>query len=530
MYSCKNCAGNLQFDIESGKLKCSHCKSLFDPYEVSGGKEADGEQEYEVTVFTCPQCAGRIYSMDTQALAYCSFCGASSVLEGRLEHMERPKYIIPFTVSKEDCKRLYSEKLKKEGYAPNWLKDAEHIDSFRGIYVPYWIYNASQKGSVEVLATKAIKKTIDKVSGYTVYGDLECEYRGVAFDASAAFEDEISEQLAPYDMRKLQDFSPAFLSGFYADIADVKEDVYMFRAEEIINRATTSYINTQPELYGYNVEHTPFASDTYHTLMGKAELAMFPVWLLTYRRNGRVAYVAVNGQSGKLAARLPIDRRKYAVRSTLSALPLFIALCALVQLIGDKWNTLITSYIMAVVILFIAGIYSINMKRMWEIEHLTVDRGYRAGKGEEVNLYKRKLNFHSVTSMWVLAGGLFGVIANIIALQFITDREVGMPGVGHFLVALGLAFFAVPVFVCIKEAFKEIYDPVIVKEIWWLLLAFIVELVSFMLEPSEIISYAVIIITAIICEGASLKLVRYHNRMTTRKLPQYKYEGGTDND
>ena len=451
------------------------------------------------------------------------------MLEGRLEHMERPKYIIPFTVSKEDCKRIYHEKLKRENYVPNWLRDAERIDSFRGIYVPYWIYNASQKGPVEILATKTIENSIDKVKGYTVYGDLECEYRGVAFDASQAFEDEISEQLAPYDMRKLQEFSLAFLSGFYADIADVKEDVYMSQAEELINRATTSFIDTQPELYGYNVEHTPYASDSYHTLMGKAELAMFPVWLLTYRRNGRVAYVAINGQSGKMAAKLPIDRTKYIVRSMLYALPLYAALSAIVLLLGDGMGSHILSYVMSVIILIVTGEYGFNMKSIWETDSLTLDKGYRSGKGEEVNQWKRKNKFFDATNMWIIVGGLLGIVTYTFAFDFGINGSLGMSDMVHFLVSLGLAFFAVPVFVCVKEAFREINDSGIIHGVWWLLAAFIIQLLSFMIGVSQIIRYVAMIISSLLCISVILKLLKYHNRLTTRKLPQYKYEGGDNN-
>ena len=525
MYSCINCAGNLLFDIESGKLKCSHCKSLFDTYEVSGGSEASEEYEYEVTVFTCPQCSGRIYSLDTQALAYCSFCGASSVLEGRLESMERPKYIIPFTVSEEDCKRIFTAKLKKESYTPNWLKNAEYIDSFRGIYVPYWIYNASQKGPVEVLATKTIANTFDKVNGYSVYGELDCDYHGVAFDASAAFEDDISEQLAPYDMRKLKPFSPAFLSGFYADVADVKEDVYMSRAEEIINKATTSFIDTQPELYGYNVEQPPYASDTYRTLMGKAELAMLPVWLLTYRRNGRVAHVAINGQSGKMAASLPIDRRKYINEGVFSALPLFALIGLMVYFLGDKWSMVITSYIMALVSLGITGIYAVNMKRMWEIENLTKDKGFHAAKGGNVN--KRQIDIHSAAAKWMIISGILGATASMIGLSFARYK---MSNEAHMLFSVGLALFSIPVFISVRESFKEIYDHERKSAIWWLLLSFILELLCFAVKFSGLISYALMIVTAILCSGAMLKIVGYHNHMITRKLPQYKYGGGFHND
>ena len=535
MYTCKNCAGNLQYDIESGKLKCSHCKSLFDPYEVSGGIEANEEQQYEVTVFTCPQCAGRIYSMDTQALAYCSFCGASSVLVGRLERMERPKYIIPFTVSKEDCKRIYSAKLKRERYSPNWLKDAEHIDSFRGIYVPYWIYNASQKGPVVVLATKQDeKRTVEdnqeKIKGYSVYGDLECEYRGVAFDASAAFEDELSEQLTPFDMRKLQDFSPAFLSGFYADIADVTEDVYMSKAEQMINNATTEFIDTQPELFGYHIEQMPYASDVYHTLMGKAELAMFPVWLLTYRRGGRVARVAINGQTGKLAGRLPIDRKKYIGENLFLSLPVFATLGIMMQFFDAAMGMLIAAYMMAVAALCVAGVYAFNIKKMWEIENLIEDIGFHAARGKKLDINKRRLDFQNATNIWIAGCGTLGFMAHIVALQVGSDGGLGKPELAHLLIGLGLIFFAMAVFLTGREGFKEIYDPARKKPLWWVLIAFIIVLLCFLLKVSDVIRCAGIIVSMLICAGAMLRLVRYHNRMITRTLPQYKYKGGVFND
>ncbi|MBE5924250.1 MAG: hypothetical protein E7271_07270 [Lachnospiraceae bacterium] len=535
MYTCKNCAGNLQYDIESGKLKCSYCKSLFDPYEVSAGKEADEENEYEVTVFTCPQCAGRIYSMDTQALAYCSFCGASSVLEGRLERIEHPKYIIPFTVSKEDCKRIYSAKLKRVRYAPNWLKDAEHIDSFRGIYIPYWIYNASQNGPVEVLATKKNEKRIiennqEKIKVYSVYGDLECEYRGVAFDASATFEDELSEQLTPFDMRKLQEFSPAFLNGFYADIADVNEDVYMSRAEKMINDATTSFIDTQQELYDYHVEPVPYASGVYHTMMGKAELAMLPVWLLTYRRDGRVARVAINGQTGKLAGRLPIDRKKYIGENLFWALPVFATLGLLLQFLDIGVSILLTTYMMTVAVLCIAGVYAYNIKKMWEVENLIEDEGFNTARVKKIDINKRKTDFGEATAVWITGCGLVGLALHAVAIQFGSDGGLGEPEIARIIFGLGLLFLAMAVFMTGREAFKGIYDPARIKPLFWVLIAFVIVLLCFVLNVSDIIRCAGIIVSMLICVATMLRLVRYHNRMITRTIPQYKYKGGADNE
>ena len=42
MFACKNCGGNVKFDIKSGQLTCEYCHSLFDPYAYED-KTSDAE-------------------------------------------------------------------------------------------------------------------------------------------------------------------------------------------------------------------------------------------------------------------------------------------------------------------------------------------------------------------------------------------------------------------------------------------------------------------------------------------------------
>lgn len=106
MYQCPNCAGNLKFDIARQKLFCEYCETTVDPYDVYKEKDAEeNSDEYEVTIFTCPQCGGEIISEDTTAATFCSFCGAATILDSRVSKERRPAHIVPFTKTKEDCKR-----------------------------------------------------------------------------------------------------------------------------------------------------------------------------------------------------------------------------------------------------------------------------------------------------------------------------------------------------------------------------------------------------------------------------------------
>lgn len=150
MYECPNCGGNLKFDIPSQQLKCAYCLTTCDPYDITKAQDAEESSDFDVTIFTCPQCGGEILSTDTSAAEFCSFCGASTILDSRISREMRPSYIIPFKQTKEACKQAYIARMKHALFAPDELKDKEYIDGFRGIYIPYWAYSITQQGTVSM--------------------------------------------------------------------------------------------------------------------------------------------------------------------------------------------------------------------------------------------------------------------------------------------------------------------------------------------------------------------------------------------
>ncbi len=63
MYACKNCSANLKFDIESQMLLC--------PY-----------------------------------------CGNSTIVSEHFKKVNTPKYIVPFGITKEECKNKFTKMMK----------------------------------------------------------------------------------------------------------------------------------------------------------------------------------------------------------------------------------------------------------------------------------------------------------------------------------------------------------------------------------------------------------------------------------
>lgn len=256
MFACKNCGGNVKYDIASGQLACEYCHSLFDPYAYED-KTSDAEvsKDFDATIFTCPQCGGEIISTDNTAAGFCSFCGASTVLYSRISKEHRPDYIIPFQKTKDDCKQAYSRLMAKAIFAPSELKDPKKIDSFRGIYMPYWTYYVTSDGSLNIPATKSQRRGDYIITDhFNLTGTLDSYYKGLSYDASSSFDDSISESLAPYDVKGMKEFTPAYLSGFYGDTADVDSAVYKPDAEETAFTSTVDSINKVPAFRGYSIK------------------------------------------------------------------------------------------------------------------------------------------------------------------------------------------------------------------------------------------------------------------------------------
>jgi len=265
--------------------------------------------------------------------------------------------------------------MKHAIFAPKELKDPKYIDSFRGIYMPYWAYYITQKGTFYLKGTKS-HRSGDYIytDHYNLCGDIDSYYKGLSYDASSSFADNISESLAPYDVKGMKAFTPGYLSGFYADTADVDPSVYQEDAESTACQQSFDAIKKVPQFASFSIESNSSNASSLPGLLNTrtetVDSTMFPVWFMSYRQKDRVAYVTVNGQTGKVVADIPIDPKKYLLGSLLLAVPIFILLALFVTLLPSR--LLAVSGILAVItaIICTAELSSIAKK-----DSLQEDRG-----------------------------------------------------------------------------------------------------------------------------------------------------------
>lgn len=520
MYECPNCGGNLKFDIASQQLFCAHCESYIDPYAMKKETDALEGDYFETNVFLCPQCGGEMYSSDTDATAFCSYCGSANILTPRISREKRPKYIIPFQLTKEDCKKAYTKKMRGAFFVPKEYKDAKFIDSFRGIYMPYWSYHFVQQGQVNLKGTTSERKG-DYVykHHYDLLGELDAKYEGWSYDASTAFYDNISEALTPYDISQQKEFTPAYLSGFYADTADVGSETYLDEATGFANDITFEKVAGEKEFKKYDLKPIGRAklSEVLHTKYLGADSTMYPVWFLSYRNGDKIAYATVNGQTGKVVADMPVDERRYLTGSLLLAVPIFLLL--------NLFLTLRPNIVLAFCALLAAYTSLLHYWELGEIydrEHNTYDRALRPSKSN-----KRKKKFEG-------SGGIASFLVFLLAAGglCVLSRFSDVLLILVWCAALAMNFAVTGFLRSDKKKKKKRMEELApeYKAFGAAVLANVIgALVAFLRPVSDLWYYGCVIPVVGAMLYNIMHIMKKYNRLAMRKLPQFEKKGGDDN-
>lgn len=519
MYFCSNCGGNLKFNVERQKLFCDFCQTEVDPYDETKVTEAlEQVDEYEVSVFTCPQCGGQILSEDTTAATFCSFCGSTTVLEHRISKERRPAYIIPFTKTEEDCKNAYAKMVKKSFFVPKEYKDPNKIKMCRGIYMPYWDYSFSKQGPINITGDKSYRRgNYYYTDTYDIHLNLDMSYSGINFDASSSFYDHLSESIAPFDLRERKEFSPAFLSGFYADTNDVDETVYSNIAQEMVLKDSTKKIKYNKELSKFSIKN----SDINNMISSQnqlSKLVMLPVWFLSYRNGERISYAVVNGQTGKVVAELPVDLKKYFLATLLLTILLLIYFNF--EFTFTPSILLIFSIILSSICIIIANVQITNLIAR---DLGKDDLGYMSyiakqkldSKQKPDSQKKKSKSSFFVVFFWLMVAIIINIFPFLtIALTLVVLFFKYLKGKKPNKRGIKISDY----FKNWKQKILTLIKP---------LIGLGVCILTFIISPVfDLWYYLSSILGMVLTLFSFIDIIKYHNKLISRKLPQFHKRGG----
>ncbi|MGN0288628.1 MAG: hypothetical protein ACI4DQ_03300 [Lachnospiraceae bacterium] len=327
-YKCPCCGGAIAFDSTLQKMKCPFCDTEFEmealaaydselqqeqaddmTWETSAGTQwQDGETDGFKT-YVCKSCGGEIVGDENTAATSCPFCGNPVVMMGQFAGALKPDYVIPFKLDKKAAKAALNRHYQGKRLLPKVFKDQNHIDEIKGIYVPFWLFDADAKASIRYKGTR-VRAWSDsdynytETSYYSIVRGGDVGFERVPVDGSTKMADDLMESIEPFDFSGAVDFQMAYLAGYLADKYDVDAGQSIERANQRIKKSTEDtfaatvkgYTTVMPEFTNIRLQN------------GKAKYALYPVWLLNTTWQGHNYTFAMNGQTGKFVGDMPMDK------------------------------------------------------------------------------------------------------------------------------------------------------------------------------------------------------------------------------
>jgi len=330
-YKCPRCGGAIAFDSTLQKMKCPYCDTEFDVESLRGYDEdlrSEGHENLEwhtdrqsqwtadeentLRSYVCNSCGGEIVTEQTTAATECPFCGNPVIMMNQLKGSLKPDLVIPFKLDKRAAVEGLKKHLSGKFLLPKIFKTQNHLDEVKGIYVPFWLFDADADADIRYRATRTrmwsdSRYDYVETSHFSIYRAGDIGYDHVPVDGSSRMADDLMESIEPFDFREAVDFQTAYLAGYLADRYDVDAEQSAPRANERVKASTEDAFRDTVRGYATVVPE----STNIRLSNGRTQYALYPVWVLNTTYKDQKYVFAMNGQTGKFVGNLPTDWGKF---------------------------------------------------------------------------------------------------------------------------------------------------------------------------------------------------------------------------
>jgi predicted RNA-binding Zn-ribbon protein involved in translation (DUF1610 family) len=287
----------------------------------------DPEFEDKARIYSCTSCGAEIVTDDTTAATFCYYCHNPAILPGQLSGKYRPAKVIPFKFKREAATETFVKWCKKKPLLSRDFITTSQLEYISGLYVPFWLFDCDIKGHISAEA-RNVRTWVsgDKRYTETKYYDVrragKASFGGIPADGSKKIDDELMEVLEPYDYQQMEDFSMSYLSGYLAEKYDVDCTQVYDRISERVKTYSKKLL--RDTIRGYN--SVTVHNSNINVANVKPTYVLLPTWMFTYEFKGKTYMFAMNGQTGKVAGRLPISKKRAAAWFGIISSVVFIIL------------------------------------------------------------------------------------------------------------------------------------------------------------------------------------------------------------
>jgi Zn finger protein HypA/HybF involved in hydrogenase expression len=348
-FSCPACGGEAQWNPGKQALICPYCGTT-SPAQMeltATGEEVIKEHDLVAAMRSIPddkrgwdtkktqvrcQSCQAISVFDPERVGQrCDFCGSSALVPyEEIKEAFRPESLLPMKLSEAQVRDAIRQWYRTRWFAPNKLKTRALTDTVRGLYVPYWTFDAQVHADwtaesgyyyyVTETYTDANGKTqtrqVQKVRWEPSAGSLDHFFDDELVPASRGVQLDLLRGVEPFPTKELTAYNPGFLSGWVVERYQLDLVAAAQHSREQMDGKLRSMCASQvPGDTHRNLQVYPnYSGQTFKHIL-------VPIWLLSYDYGRRAFQVVINGFTGAIAGRYPKSWIKivFAVMAALAA-------------------------------------------------------------------------------------------------------------------------------------------------------------------------------------------------------------------
>jgi hypothetical protein len=331
-FNCPACGAEAQWNPAKQALVCPFCGTV-SPAKVDQatgeiqehdlvsalrdyGQERRGWKTERISV-KCQSCQAISVFEPGRVAQRCDFCGSSAIVPyTEIKAPIQPESLLPFKQSEDQVRDAMHAWYRTRWFAPNRLKSAALTDTVRGLYLPYWTFDAqahadwSAQSGYYYYTTETYRdsngqtqtRQVQHVRWEPSSGEVDHFFDDELVSASVGVNEDLLRQIEPFPTKELVAYSPSYLAGWVVEQYQI----------DLIAAAQRSRARMEAELKNMCAQRVP--GDTYRDLQVQSEYSnqtfkhiLVPVWLLTFSYGSKNYQAVINGYTGQIAGKHPLS-------------------------------------------------------------------------------------------------------------------------------------------------------------------------------------------------------------------------------
>ncbi len=336
VFSCPKCGGHMSYNLEQ-QLVCEYCG-----YAEAVEENHTADEAEQVLDFVLPTSRGHRWSEAQQHLV-CSRCGAMSLLatgvtatecpycgshqlvtSEEISELIDPNVIAPAKLSEKDAADKIREWLGRGWFAPDDLRKLAQSSALRPAYYPFWTFD----GTLHLKWLCEVNEGSGDSPNWVPRNGVELEmFDDVLVPGIKSLLKENLSQLEPFHLKELVEFDPSYLAGWTALAYDHPlADASLIARQKVVRKLRSQlYSRVQPGDQKRNLKSSgvDWSGMTFKYIL-------LPLWMGSYQYQGNNYRIMINGHTGKVSGKKPVDMVKvgFAIISSIIFLLLATVLIA----------------------------------------------------------------------------------------------------------------------------------------------------------------------------------------------------------